>query len=94
MNIGGNSNFGITVEGYGSGEGLTKSTDNNPIVGYIEPTDNLPSWIAWFTKKGDLDIYTKREANGAVVGEPIRVFHDGRVIIPDVVERVIPGLPA
>jgi hypothetical protein len=90
MNIGGSSKLGIRVEEYGPGEGLTKSTDANPIIGCIYPENGM-SWIAWFTKKGDLDIYTKREATGAVVGEPIRVFHDGRVVIPDVVERVIPG---
>lgn len=75
MQIGAVSNLGVIVEEYGGDN--SEPSDGNSIIGYIEPAGKQPSWIAWFTKKGDLILYTQRSyldgANGAVIGEPIRV---------------------
>lgn len=53
------------------------SGDKNRVIGWLEPATGKNSWIVWFTQQGDALIYTKREASGAVIGEPIRLKGDG-----------------
>jgi hypothetical protein len=72
---------GITVGTYAPDEVTSKDgtgrrvVNQNPVIGWIEPVSK--GWLAWFTEKGDLLLYTKREANGAVIGEPIEARGDG-----------------
>ena len=48
-------------------------------IGNISPAVDKSQWIMWFDSKGDAVLYTEREDNGAVVGEPIRLKARGRV---------------
>lgn len=48
-------------------------------LGNISPAVDKSQWIMWFDSKGDAVLYTEREDNGAVVGEPIRLKARGRV---------------
>jgi hypothetical protein len=48
-------------------------TDQNRILGYIEPACDNPQWILWFTAKGDAILYTKRGPDGAVEGDAVEV---------------------
>lgn len=72
---------GVTVGTYAPEEETSKDgtgrhmVNQNPVIGWIEPMNK--GWLAWFTEKGDLLLYTKREANGAVLGEPIEAHGDG-----------------
>src|ERR1019366_9839384 len=47
------------------------SNDKNQVIGWIEPVHGNPSWIIWFTERGDAIIYRQREVGGGVIGEPI-----------------------
>lgn len=47
--------------------------DANGVIGWVEPSCDHPQWIAWFTKQGDIILYTSRKPNGAVVGDPVKV---------------------
>jgi hypothetical protein len=42
-------------------------------LGYIEPTGKSPSWILWWWQDGHAELYTKRDKNGAISGEPVRL---------------------
>ena len=43
------------------------------VLGWIEPACKNPRWILWFDSKGDGFLYTDREDNGGVIGEPIKI---------------------
>jgi hypothetical protein len=62
---------GVIVSEYGD--------DGSGFLGSISPTVDKSQWIMWFDSKGDAVLYTEREDNGAVVGEPIRLKARGRV---------------
>ena len=47
--------------------------DGNGVLGWIEPNCDSPDWILWFTVKGDGLLYTEREPNGGVSGEPLTI---------------------
>lgn len=53
--------------------------DRNPIIGYIEPAGRTARWIAWFSEQGDLFVYSKRDATGGIIGEPVE-FHNNRLV--------------
>jgi hypothetical protein len=36
------------------------SVNTNHLTGYIQPAGEKPSWILWFTEKGDGFLYTNR----------------------------------
>ena len=61
------SKTGLSIGDYGN------TADGSGYVGWVEPACDNPSWILWFTENGDADLYTQREENGAIVGEPIRL---------------------
>jgi len=42
------------------------NTDQNRVLGYIEPACDNPQWILWFTAKGDAIFHQKRSNTGAV----------------------------
>jgi hypothetical protein len=48
-------------------------------LGSISPAIDKSQWIMWFDSKGDAVLYTEREDDGSVVGEPIRLKAKGRV---------------
>lgn len=52
---------------------LEHKTDQNRVLGYIEPACDNPQWILWFTAKGDAIFYQKRSSTGAVEGDPINI---------------------
>lgn len=62
---------GVRIGEYPPHEG--SQDDGNCILGWIEPAKKNPSWILWFTKKGDAILYTKRGPTGAIEGDPINV---------------------
>jgi hypothetical protein len=47
--------------------------DGNGVIGWIEPACENPQWILWFEENGDALLYTEREENGGVMGEPIKI---------------------
>src|ERR1035438_9217740 len=51
--------------------------DTNPVIGYIQPACKHPQWIMWFMQNGDAVLYTEREPNGGVIGDPIRIKAQG-----------------
>ena len=83
INIGGTAKQGVVMGTYGPNEeGKNYKNENNIVVGYIQPAGDYPKWIAWFTLKGDMVIYTSREPNGGVIGDPIRISHKGGWVPP------------
>lgn len=62
----GRGKSGVKIGEYGAGDGLGT-------LGWIEPACKNPKWIMWFTDKGDALLYTNREANGGVLGDPIKI---------------------
>jgi hypothetical protein len=62
----GRGKSGVKIGEYGNSEGMGT-------LGWIEPACDHPSWIMWFTAKGDALLYTEREESGAVIGEPIEI---------------------
>jgi hypothetical protein len=61
---------GVEIGEYGDG---VHSKDDNALIGYVQPACKNPQWILWFTKKGNGILYTQREPNGSVIGEPIHI---------------------
>jgi hypothetical protein len=51
----------------------TEKLDSNPVIGYVQPACENPQWILWFSESGDALLYTQRDVNGAVIGEPIKI---------------------
>jgi hypothetical protein len=47
--------------------------DGNGVIGWVQPACDNPKWILWFTKQGDAILYTDREPDGGIKGEPIKV---------------------
>lgn len=47
--------------------------DGGGTLGWIEPACDNPQWILWFTPKGDGLLYTERDKNGGIIGDPIRI---------------------
>lgn len=47
--------------------------DPNCITGYIQPACEQPQWILYFTNRGEALFTQKREASGAVIGDPLKV---------------------
>jgi hypothetical protein len=64
---------GVRIGTYGGNRADNEPEDENRIVGYIEPAHDNPSWILWFTRKGEGMLYTERAPDGGVIGEPIRL---------------------
>jgi hypothetical protein len=64
----GSGKQGVLIGEYGD-----EGEDSNAELGYIQPACDNPQWILYFTVKGDAYLYTRREASGALLGEPIRV---------------------
>lgn len=69
--------IGKGKQGVRIGEYGPEVADSNGTIAWAEPACENPAWILWFTNKGDLILYTKRDAKGGVLGEPIRVKASG-----------------
>jgi hypothetical protein len=47
------------------------ATDQNAVIGYIEPACDNPQWILWFTQQGDAIFHQKRAETGAVLDKAL-----------------------
>lgn len=63
----GKGKSGVRIGEYGNEQ------DGGGTLGWIEPACDNPSWIMWFTSKGDALLYTDREPSGAIKGEPVKI---------------------
>lgn len=68
-------NPGVEIQEYSVSE--IGDTDQNRIVGYIQPGCKKPGWILWFTNKGDAILHQQRDYSnghtGAVIDEPLKL---------------------
>lgn len=53
--------------------GKKQKTDTNPVLGYIQPAGDSPKWILWFMEDGSAILHQKRDENGGVLDEPLKI---------------------